>query len=294
MIDLGSFVDAVGTDGAVTCVGGRTQWDVGGLPPGGVREVHAPSGVHAFVPEEMTVECGAGTPIDVLQAALAEHGQSVALPSWPGATVGGVLAVGRSGVTRLGHGPVRDTLLQARLVMADGAVVKAGGPTVKNVTGYDLCRLVVGSLGTLGLIADVVLRTRPLPSVSQWFRGEADPFELAARLYRPTALLWDGATVWLCLEGHGVDVAAQAAISGLTPVDGPPSLPPHRESVAPGRLRELEGRFVAEVGVGVVHRALPVPPSPSDPAVVVLHKRLKLLFDPRGRLNPGRSPLAGS
>ena len=73
-------------------------------------------------------------------AALAEWGQLVALP--PGGTVGGALAVGRSDVTRLGRGPVRDALLQARVVSAEGHVVKAGGPTVKNVSGFDLCRLV--------------------------------------------------------------------------------------------------------------------------------------------------------
>ena len=78
------------------------------------REVRAPAGVEAVEPEEMIVRCGAGTPVTELQAALAEVGQMVALPEWPGATVGGVLAVGRSGILRLGRGPVRDALLQAR------------------------------------------------------------------------------------------------------------------------------------------------------------------------------------
>ena len=67
---------------------------------------------------------------------------------------------------------------QVRYVSAEGTVVKAGGPTVKNVSGFDLCRLLVGSLGTLGLIAEVVLRTRPLPAAERWLAGEADPFAL--------------------------------------------------------------------------------------------------------------------
>ena len=63
---------------------------------------------------------------------------------------------------------MENTLLQARYVSAAGEIVKAGGPTVKNVSGFDLCRLLVGSYGTLGFLGDVILRTRPLPATSQW------------------------------------------------------------------------------------------------------------------------------
>ena len=179
--------------GPVVAVGGRTQWHVGAAPggsgavdgsapsdgsgpvdgggpasgsstPGGgapVREVRAPAGVVTVEAADMTVRVGAGTTVADLDGALAEVDQTVALPCWPGATVGGVLAVGHSGLRRLGWGPVRDTLLEVRYVSAEGTVVKAGGPTVKNVSGFDLCRLLVGSLGTLGVLAEVVLRTRP-------------------------------------------------------------------------------------------------------------------------------------
>ena len=101
---------------------------------------------------------------------------------------------------------------KARYVSADGRVIKAGGPTVKNVSGYDLCRLLVGSLGTLGLIGEVVLRTRPRrPRLGG--TGTTDPFALAATLYRPDAVLWDGTTTWLLLEGHPGDVEQQGAIA---------------------------------------------------------------------------------
>src|SRR4029077_12080729 len=129
-----------------------------------------------------------------------------------GATVGGVLAVGRSGIRRLGYGPVRDTLLEARYVSAEGRRVKAGGPVVKNVSGFDLCRLLVGSLGTLGLLAQVVLRCRPLPAVSRWLAGGADPFDLLGRLYRPSSILWDGTTTWVLLEGHAAVLTDQARV----------------------------------------------------------------------------------
>jgi len=96
------------------------------------------------------VRLGAGTTMSELDDTLAAKGQTTVLEGAPDATVGGVLAVGHSGLRRRRVGPVRDALLQVRYVSAEGRLITAGGPTVKNVTGYDLCRLMVGSLGTLG------------------------------------------------------------------------------------------------------------------------------------------------
>jgi FAD/FMN-containing dehydrogenase len=214
-----------------------------------------------------------------------------------------VLAVGRSGVRRLGWGPVRDVVLQVRYVSAEGRVVAAGGPTVKNVSGFDLCRLLVGSLGTLGLVAEVVLRTRPAPPTERWLVGDGDPFALRTSLHRPAAVLWDGTTSWVLLDGHPDDVSAQAAAAGLTDAaGGRPDLPPHRWSLPPAELaalgdpdeRHRTGRFVAEVGVGTVHAERPPPARSVDLAVVSLNRRVKALFDPTGRLNPDHDPLAAA
>lgn len=310
--ELADFATLVGTDDPVCVVGGRTQWEVGGLPRPGTREVVAPAGVVSHQPEEMIVRVRAGTTVAALDSVLAMGGQMVALdPVDPAsATVGGVLAVGHSGIRRLRYGPARDTVLEVRFVSARGQLVKAGGPVVKNVTGYDLCRLLVGSLGTLGLIGEVVLRCHPRPSAHRWFGsvepGAVDPFAVFGRLYRASSVLWDGAHVWVLLEGHPDDVDAQAADvlgPGFAEVAGPPSLPVGgRLSLAPGNLRALSGvgrsgRWVAQVGVGTVQAdepsavaaalSLPWPPAVA-PRIVVLHQELKQRFDPDGRLNPGR------
>ena len=120
----------------------------------------------------MTVAVGAGTTLAELTEALCASGQEVAMDGPPGATVGGTLVVGRSSLRRGRIGLIADTLLQADCVGADGALFTAGGPTVKNVTGYDVCRLLVGSLWTLALLGRVILRTRPLQEARLGMAGE--------------------------------------------------------------------------------------------------------------------------
>jgi glycolate oxidase FAD binding subunit len=288
---VASFADDVGESGPVAVMGMGTR----GGAVGDVRVVSAPVGIEWIEPAEMTMRCGAGTPVAEIDAALAEHGQCVAMP--PTGTVGGALAVGHSGLRRLGWGPVRDTLLQVRYVSAAGEVVKGGGPTVKNVSGFDLCRLIVGSHGTLGFIGDVILRTRPLPPHERWFSSTADPWQLLADLYRPTSVLWNGTTTWVLLEGHPDDVAEQAGRCALDPVEGPPDLPSHRWSLRPAALAELArdgDPFVAEIGVGVVHHSRTASARTPDPVVAAMNARVKAEFDPAGRLNPGVDPLSSA
>lgn len=291
-VTIEEFAAAVGAEGEVSVQGLASR----GGAVDGVRAVTAPAGISRIDAAEMVVECGAGTPMEELSGALAEAGQTVSMPV--SGSVGGALAFGASDITRLGHGPMRDVLLQTNYVSASGKATKAGGPTVKNVSGFDLCRLFVGARGTLGFFGDVILRTRPLPRHTRWFTSSADPIGLLEALYRPVSILWDGSTTWVRLDGDPADVTAAAAAHDLDDTVGPPTLPSaHRWSMPPASmvelLRDSDGPFVAEIGVGVVHHTLPGPRSTPPPAVASLHQRIKQQFDPTHRLNPGVDPLAG-
>lgn len=311
--------------GAIAPVGGRTQWEIGGPPPGDAVEVRAPVGIIEWEPDDLTVTVGAGTAFAGLDAELATRGQEVALdPADERATVGGILACGCSGPRRLRLGPVRDQVLQVWVALADGRTVRGGGPTVKNVTGYDLPRLLVGSFGTLGLIERVTLRCRPRPEVSQWFTTDR-----GSECFRPAARLSDGGIEAVLLEGRRVDVEAQARDLGLVATAEPPPTPTgvHRGRVSmdpellPAFLGCLpnEVRYRAEPGVGTVLVAGDDPDAlravratarafagwmlreaglPGDDGfgtalpVATLAARIKNAFDPEGRMNPGRLPLA--
>lgn len=301
-----AFAEEVGDSGPVAVAGGRTRWDVGGALAERTEVVAAPTGIVAYAPEEMTVRVRAGTTVAELDAELALGGQRTALPD-RGGTVGGALAVGENDVRALGRGMVRTALLQVRYVSAEGRIVSSGGPTVKNVTGFDLPRLMVGSLGTLGLLAEVILRTNPVPPTSRWLVADgADPRAAFDSLLAPAAVLWDGTSTWVQLEGHAADVdAQQAVLEGVGPfsaTSGPPALPPHRWSLTPAQVDDLGagrpgrparpdlGSFVAAVGLGLVFAERRQPRRPVEPAVAVVTERLKHNFDPTGRLNPGRDP----
>lgn len=114
---------------------------------------------------DMTVTVKAGTPFKELQDYLAQYNQKISLdPAWPEvATIGGVIAANDSGPKRLGYGSARDVVIGLRIAYPDGTVIRSGGKVVKNVAGYDMNKLFIGSMGTLGVMTDITLKLRPLP-----------------------------------------------------------------------------------------------------------------------------------
>ncbi len=326
-----AVADAVGRAARVDPRGAGTHREVGGPPPAGATVVRAPSGIVAYDAADLTVTLGAGTTVAELAAILDPEGQECALdPRDPAATVGGTLAAGMSGPRRARVGPLRDQVLEVRFATADGRLVRGGGPTVKNVTGYDLPRLLVGSLGTIGVLTRVILRCRPRPARVWWGASAEDPDALRRRCHRPATVAWDGAITRVRLEGHPDDVEAEARAAGLesaAAVDWPVGEHRGRISVPPGRvvalgraLQALHGvRWLAEAGIGTVHVAadaegalaaarrqagahggwlLREAGAPGLDGFGVelpspdLHERLRAQFDPTGKLAPGRLPIA--
>jgi glycolate oxidase FAD binding subunit len=122
-----------------------------------------------YEPADVTATLQAGKTLADFQHHLAEHGQFLALdpPLGQESTIGGILAVNASGPSRHAYGTARDLILGVRAVQADGRIIKAGGRVVKNVAGYDLSRLFIGSLGSLGIIVEACFRLAPLPKAER-------------------------------------------------------------------------------------------------------------------------------
>jgi glycolate oxidase FAD binding subunit len=168
------------------------------------------SGVRDYVPSELVLTAGAATPMAEIERTLTEHGQMLAFepPDWRTLlggegepTLGGVLACNLSGPRRIKAGAARDHFLGFRAVSGRGEIFKAGGKVVKNVTGYDLCKLMAASYGTLAALEEVTLKVLPRPEAEAtvMLAGLApeaasrlmaaalgSPHELSAAAYLPT------------------------------------------------------------------------------------------------------------
>jgi len=173
---------------------------------------------------DMTAEVEAGMPLARLNELLGGAGQWLALdpPAARGgaaATVGGIVATGDAGPRRLRYGAPRDLVIGMTFVLSDGSIGRTGGHVIKNVAGYDLAKLLAGSMGTLGLIASVVVRLHPRPAASRTVRLAATAKQAAeltlalmASPIEPSAVEWDGAagTLLVRLEGGAAGVKERA------------------------------------------------------------------------------------
>ncbi len=144
--------------------GGGTKDFYGEPPQGELLETRELTGITSYEPSELVVTVRAGTPLAELEALLATKNQCLPFepPHFgPGATVGGMVASGLSGPARASVGPVRDYVLGVTMLNGRGELLKFGGTVMKNVAGYDVSRLIAGSLGTLGLIVETSLKVLP-------------------------------------------------------------------------------------------------------------------------------------
>ncbi len=201
--------------------GGGSKAFYGQAVQGEVLDTRAHSGVVAYEPTELVVTARCGTPLAELQAVLAAEGQELPFepPAFGGqATIGGCVAAGLSGPRRMAVGALRDFVLGCRIIDGHGDLQRFGGQVMKNVAGYDVSRLMAGSLGTLALIVEVSLKVLPRPVAERALVFECDQAEAIRRLNawagKPlpiAASLWHGGRLHLRLCGAqaGVEAAAR-------------------------------------------------------------------------------------
>lgn len=202
--------------------GGGSKLFYGNRCGGEVLDTRALTGIVDYQPKELVLTARAGTPLAEIEAVLTRHNQMLAFepPSFGAATLGGCVATGLSGPRRPYTGAVRDYVLGVRMIDGTGQALRFGGQVIKNVAGYDVSRLMVGSLGTLGVITEVSLKVlpRPLAEISL-------QFEIAEALAIETMNRWAGqplplsATSWhaglLSVRLSGAQSAVNAAHAKL-------------------------------------------------------------------------------
>ncbi|MEU6641220.1 FAD-binding protein [Saccharomonospora sp. NPDC046836] len=282
--DLRSAHEALAdTTGTVQIQGAGTAagWAGAPEPAATVLDTTRMTGVLAYNPADMTVAVRAGTPLRELQAELAGNGQRVAFDAAraeQGATVGGLIATADSGPLALTYGSLRDLVIGATIVLADGTVARSGGHVIKNVAGYDLAKLLHGSYGALGLLAEVVLRLHPIPAATRTVALDCSLPTAAERAatalhsaVEPVSLEWADGTLLVRLVGTADGTEARARhLAGtlgatvLSEESAEAAWARHAERVTdavvrlgcrpsrlPGLLAECGGTAVAGLGTGI-------------------------------------------
>jgi glycolate oxidase FAD binding subunit len=205
--------------------GARTKEFYGESISGQPLDVTGYRGIIDYEPSELVISARCGTPLSEIETALAGSGQFLGFePPRPGGdpTLGGVIAAGLSGPRRMQAGAARDFVLGAHLMTADGEVLRFGGQVMKNVAGFDVARLLCGSLGIFGIITELSIKVLPQPRAEQTLRLEM-PARTAVETFNRwggqplpiSAAAWHDGAAWVRLSGAESAVqAAQAAIGG--------------------------------------------------------------------------------
>ncbi|MGH8808244.1 MAG: glycolate oxidase subunit GlcE [Noviherbaspirillum sp.] len=202
--------------------GGSKDW-YGQALQGDILDTRGYAGIVAYDPTELVITARCGTPLADIEAALAQHNQMLAFepPQFnQDSTIGGVVATGLSGPRRQAVGAVRDFVLGTQLMDGKGEVLTFGGQVMKNVAGYDVSRLLTGSLGTLGLILEVSLKVLPKPFFETTLRFEMREADAIERLNRwggqplpISASAWHGGVLIVRLSG--AQAAVKAAVQKM-------------------------------------------------------------------------------
>ncbi len=185
---------------------------------GEVMDLRSWGGIVDYEPSELVISVRCGTPLSEVEETLAAHDQFLAFePPAFGAdpTIGGVIATGLSGPRRMFAGAARDFVLGTRLLTADGELLRFGGQVMKNVAGFDVSRLLCGSLGILGILTEVSLKVLPRPRLEETRRLELPAAAAVAAFNRWAALplpltgaAWSQGSAWVRLSGAPAAVRA--------------------------------------------------------------------------------------
>src|SRR5215469_536451 len=216
---------AVSGGTALRLRGAGTKDFYGEALAGEVLELDAWRGIVDYEPSELVITVRCGTRLSEVEAVLAERDQFLAFepPSFGGdPTIGGVIAAGLSGPRRVYAGAARDFVLGTRLLTSQGELLRFGGQVMKNVAGFDVSRLLCGSLGILGVITEVSLKVLPRPRLEETLRLELAASAAVAAFNRWAALplplsaaAWSQGRAWLRLSGAPAAVrAARERIGG--------------------------------------------------------------------------------
>jgi glycolate oxidase FAD binding subunit len=226
---LDSFIDRIRaaheTSTPLVIQGGGSKIFYGNDGEGEVLATRTLSGVVDYQPKELVLTARAGTPLAEIEALLAEQGQMLAFepPHYAGnATLGGSIASGLSGPRRPYAGAARDFVLGVRIIDGTGQPLRFGGQVIKNVAGYDVSRLMVGALGTLGLITEVSLKVLPKPATETTLQFELDEADAITKMNQwagqplpLSATSWHAGLLTVRLSGAASAVqAAQAKLGG--------------------------------------------------------------------------------
>lgn len=227
--ELRQRVAAAFAAGTPLCIaGGRSKDFYGRAPRGELLSVAGHRGIVNYQPAELVITARAGTPLSDIEMALADQRQMLAFepPQFGGrATLGGTIACGLSGPRRPYAGAARDFVLGVTVINGRGERLRFGGEVMKNVAGFDVARLMVGALGTLGLLLDISLKVLPRPAqdltlVQEWEAADAitEMNRWAARPLPVSASCYDGDRLYLRLSGTETAVSAASRHIGGEPL----------------------------------------------------------------------------